>query len=71
MYTRCQSRLSISGLMGEKGLTEEDWNDIGQMEEEDNIIVKWAQEDVETLYTLLNNNNNIYLLTYSVVQNPS
>jgi len=57
--------------MGEKGLTEEDWNDIGQMEEEDNIIVKWAQEDVETLYTLLNNNNNIYLLTYSVVQNPS
>jgi len=57
--------------MGEKGLTEEDWNDIGQMEEEDNIIVKWAQEDVETLYILLNNNNNIYLLTYSVVQNPS
>jgi hypothetical protein len=30
--------------MGEKGL----------MEEEDNIIVKWAQEDVETLYSLLN-----------------
>jgi len=28
------------------------------MEEEDNIIVKWAQEDVETLYSLLNNNNN-------------
>ena len=27
------------------------------MEEEDNIIVKWAQEDVETLYSLLNNNN--------------
>ena len=22
------------------------------------IIVKWAQEDVETLYNLLNNNNN-------------
>ena len=28
------------------------------MEEEDNIIVKWAQEDVETSYNLLNNNNN-------------
>ena len=25
-----------------------------QMEEEDNIIVKWAQEDVETSYNLLN-----------------
>ena len=28
------------------------------MEEEDNIIVKWAQENVETSYNLLNNNNN-------------
>ena len=28
------------------------------MEEEDSIIVKWAQEDVETSYNLLNNNNN-------------
>ena len=28
------------------------------MEEEGNIIVKWAQEDVETLYNLVNNNNN-------------
>ena len=28
------------------------------MEEEDNIIVKWAQEDVETSYSVLNNNNN-------------
>jgi len=35
--------------MGEKGVTEEDWNDRGQLEEEDNIIVKWAQEDVGTL----------------------
>jgi len=26
--------------------------------EEDNIIVKWAQENVETSYNLLNNNNN-------------
>jgi hypothetical protein len=24
------------------------------MEEEENIIVKWAQEDVETSYSLLN-----------------
>ena len=29
-----------------------------QKEEEDNIIVKWAQEDVETSYNLL---NNIYI----------
>jgi len=28
------------------------------MEEEDNIIVKWAQEYVETLYSLLNSNNS-------------
>jgi hypothetical protein len=28
------------------------------MEEEDNIIVKWAQEDVETSYNLL----NIYII---------
>jgi len=27
------------------------------MEEEDNIIVKWAQEDVETLKNLLNKKN--------------
>jgi len=25
-----------------------------QLEEEDNIIVKWAEEDVETLYRLIN-----------------
>jgi len=29
------------------------------MEEEDNIIVKWAQEGVETSYKLLNNNKYI------------
>jgi hypothetical protein len=34
----------IRGLMEEKGL----------MEEEENIIVKWAQEYVETSYNLLN-----------------
>jgi hypothetical protein len=44
----------LRGLMGEKGLMEEDWNDKRQLEEEDIIIVKWAQEDVETLYNLLN-----------------
>ena len=32
----------IRGLMGEKGLMEEDWNDKRQLEEEDTIIVKWA-----------------------------
>ena len=33
---------------------EEDWNDRSKLEEEDYIIVKWAQEDVETLYSLIN-----------------
>jgi len=28
------------------------------MEEEDNIIVRWAQEDVEASYNLLNKNKN-------------
>jgi hypothetical protein len=28
------------------------------MEEEDYVIAEWAQEDVGTLYSLLNNNNN-------------
>ena len=31
------------------------------MEEEDNIIVKWAQEDVETSYNLL---NKLYIYIY-------
>jgi len=47
----------IRGLVGEKGLMEEDWNYREQLEKEDNIIVKWAQEDVEILYSLLNNKN--------------
>jgi hypothetical protein len=29
-----------------------------ELEEEDNIINKWTQEDVNRLYSLLNNNNN-------------
>jgi len=33
------------------------------MEEEDNTIVKWAQEDVETSYNLL----NIYIYIYIYV----
>jgi len=47
----------IRGLMGGKGINGRrlEWR---QLEEEDNIIVKWAQEDVVTLYNLLNNNNN-------------
>jgi len=44
----------IRGLMGEKELFEEDWNGRGQLEEEANIIVKWEQENVETLCRLLN-----------------
>ena len=44
----------IRGQMEEKGLMQEDWND-RQHKEEYNIIVKWAQENVETSYNLLNN----------------
>jgi hypothetical protein len=43
-------------MMGEKGLQEEDWTK-KQLEEEDSIMVKWAQEDVKTSYNLLNNKN--------------
>ena len=48
----------IRGLMGGKGTSgrRQEWQ--RQQEEEDNIIVKWAQEGVETLYSLLNSNNN-------------
>jgi len=47
---------------------EEDWNDKRQLEEDDNIIVKWAQEDVATLYSPLNNNihTHTYIHTYSM-----
>jgi len=48
--------LIIRGLLGEKGLIEEDWNDRDNWKKK--IIVKWAQEDVETSNNLLNNNNN-------------
>ena len=44
-------RKGLEDWWGEKGLMEEDWND------RSNKIMKWAQEDVETLYSLLNNNN--------------
>jgi len=44
----------IRGLMGEKGLIKGDWNYRGQLEEEDDIIVRWAQEDVATSNNLLN-----------------
>jgi hypothetical protein len=30
------------------------------LKEEDGIMAKWAQEDVETWYNLLNNNNYYY-----------
>jgi len=40
--------------MGEKVLMEEDWNDRSNWRKS---IVKWAQEDVKTLYNLLNNNS--------------
>ena len=40
---------------------EEDWNDRDNWRKKGAIIVKWAQKGVETLYNLLNNNNNILL----------
>jgi hypothetical protein len=46
----------IRGMMGEKGLKEEDWTDRSNWRRKDYIIAKWAQEGVETLYNLLNNN---------------
>jgi len=42
--------------MGEKGINGRRLECQRQLEEEDNIIVKWAQEDMETMYNLLNNN---------------
>jgi hypothetical protein len=37
---------------------EGDWNDRGYCRKK-TILVKWAQEDVDTSYSLLNKNNNI------------
>jgi len=48
----------IRGLMGEKGLMEEDWKDRGKWKKK--IIVKWAQEDVETSNSLLNKKKEIF-----------
>jgi len=42
----------IRGLMGEKGLIEEEWKDRDKWKKK--IIVKWAQENVETSNNLLN-----------------
>jgi hypothetical protein len=44
----------IRGMMGEKGLQEEDWTVRNNWRRK---IMKWAQEVVETSYSLLNNNN--------------
>jgi len=41
----------IRGLMGEKGLIEEDWD---RDKWKKKIIVKWVQDDVETSNNLLN-----------------
>jgi hypothetical protein len=47
----------IRGLMGENGLMEEDWNDKATGGGTYCNCQMGAQEDVETLYNLLNNNN--------------
>ena len=36
------------------------------MEKEDTVSVQWAQEDVETSYSLLNNNNFFLILAHPV-----
>jgi len=40
--------------MGEKGINGRRLEWQKQLEEEDYIIVKWAQENVETLYSVIN-----------------
>jgi hypothetical protein len=40
-------------FMGENGLKEEDWTDRSNWRKKEGNA-KWAQEDVETLYSLLN-----------------
>ena len=50
--------------MGGKGIDRRRLEWQKQLEEEDTIIAKREQEDVETLYNLLNNNNPIFLLFY-------
>jgi len=42
----------IRGLLGERGLREEDWNDRDKRKKK--VTVRWAQEDVETSNNLLN-----------------
>jgi len=44
----------IRGLMRGKGINGRRLELQRKLEEEDNVIVKWAQEDVGTLYSLLN-----------------
>ena len=45
----------IRGLMGEKGLLEEYWTDRSKWRKKIiHIIATWVQEDVETVYSLLN-----------------
>jgi hypothetical protein len=48
----------IRGLMGEKGIGGGRLERHTQLEEEDNVINKWEQEDVNRLYSVNNNNNN-------------
>jgi hypothetical protein len=43
----------VRGLMGEKGLMEENWNDRSNWRKKIIQLLR-AQEDVETLYNLLN-----------------
>jgi len=40
------------------------------LEEKERMIAKWAQEDVETLDNLLNNNNYIYICIYIYIWIP-
>jgi len=44
-------RKGLEDCWGEKGLMEEDWNDRDKWKN-NRIMVKWAQEDVETANNL-------------------
>ena len=58
-----EDRFQGYGTDGRKGIDGRRLEWQRQLEEEDTIIVKWAQEDVETLYSLINKYNKLHSLT--------
>jgi hypothetical protein len=69
---RKRGRHKLTWVKGIKGIMREmdRWKKTGMMEitgGRNNIIVKWVQEDVKTLYNLLNNNGDTLTLTWSII----